>query len=60
MRHSISISKVVTYDDHNFLYIGAGDTIFHSHFIVGAGLNRTISFAVKCANFITNISLVDE
>jgi hypothetical protein len=60
LRHSISISKVVTYDDHNFLYIGAGDTIFHSHFIVGAGLNRTISFAVKCANFITNISLVDE
>jgi len=60
LRHSISISKVVTYDNHNFLYIGAGDTIFHSHFIVGAGLNRTINFSVKCANFITNISLVNE
>lgn len=60
LRHSISVSKVITYDNHSFLYIGAGDTIFHSHFVVGAGLNRTISFAVKCANFITNISLVNE
>ena len=57
MRHSISVSSVVTYKDHKFLYIGAGDTIFHGHFITGAGLNRTIAFAVKCANFITDLSM---
>lgn len=57
MRHAIKISEVVKYQNHKFLYIGAGDTIFHSHFITGSGLNRTISFAVKCANFISNIGL---
>lgn len=57
IRHSIEISKVVNYNNHKFLYIASGDTIFHSHFIVGAGMNRTITFAVKCANFITYLSL---
>ena len=60
LKHSISISKYVNNNNYNFLYIGAGDTIFHSHFITGAGLNRTINFAIKCANFITNLSLVKE
>ena len=60
IRHSISVSSVVNYNDHKFIYIGAGDSIFHGHFITGAGLNRTIGFAVKCANFITNLSLKDK
>lgn len=55
LRHSIEISKTIEYKNHKFLYIGSGDTIFHSHFIVGAGMNRTITFAVKCANFITSL-----
>jgi len=57
LRHAIEISKVVEYKNHKLLYIASGDTIFHSHFIVGAGMNRTITFAVKCANFITSLSL---
>lgn len=34
------------------LYIGTGDTIFHSHFITGAGINRTMDFIVKTIGFI--------
>lgn len=52
MRHSIECSRVIKHDNHNFLYIGAGDTIFHSHWVVGAGMNRTIDFAVKCCSFL--------
>ena len=58
MKHAIEISRVVNYKEHNFIYVASGDTIYHSHFITGSGLNRTITFAVKCANFITNISLI--
>lgn len=58
MKHAIEISRVVNYKEHNFLYVASGDTIYHSHFITGSGLNRTITFAVKCANFITDISLI--
>ncbi len=57
MRHAIEISKVIKIKNHKVLYIGAGDTIFHSHFTTGSGLNRVLSFAVKCANFITSLSL---
>ena len=60
IKHSLIVSKPVNFENHNFLYIGAGDTIFHSHFITGSGLNRTINFAVKCANFITNLSLIND
>ena len=52
MRHSIECSRVVNHNSHKYLYIGAGDTIFHSHWVVGAGLNRTIDFAVKCSNLL--------
>lgn len=51
IRHSINIAD--TFD--KTLYIGAGDTIFHSHFITGAGLNRTISLAVKCCHYIEDL-----
>lgn len=53
IRHTIQPAELV---NENCIYIKAGDSIFHSHFITGAGLNRTISFAVKCANM---ISLID-
>lgn len=59
LRHAIEISKVLEFKEHNCLYIGAGDTIFHSHFITGAGLNRTINFVAKCANFLLFLDLLD-
>ena len=53
IRHTIQPAELI---NEKCIYIKAGDSIFHSHFITGAGLNRTISFAVKCANM---ISLID-
>ena len=50
MRHQIKISDVIHINNKKILFIGAGDTIFHSHFITGAGLNRIFDFTVKCAN----------
>jgi hypothetical protein len=50
MRHQIKISDVININNKKILFIGAGDTIFHSHFITGAGLNRIFDFTVKCAN----------
>lgn len=47
MHHKIKISKIYNYKDHEFLYIGNGDTIFHSHYLKGAGLNNIISFITK-------------
>ena len=53
IRHCIQPSEIFKVNNKKILYIGAGDSIFHSHFITGAGLNRTIGFAVKCANLLT-------
>jgi hypothetical protein len=50
MRHQIKISDTINIGNKKILFIGAGDTIFHSHFITGAGLNRIFDFTVKCAN----------
>ena len=47
MHNKIKISKIYNYKNHEFLYIGNGDTIFHSHYGTGAGLNRIISFITK-------------
>ena len=53
IRHCIQPSEIFKVNKKNILYIGAGDTIFHSHFITGAGLNRTIAFSIKCGNLLT-------
>jgi hypothetical protein len=53
IHHSIEISKSYKVKDKNILYIGAGDTIFHSHWLTGAGLNRTIDFTVKCVHLMS-------
>ena len=50
MRHQIKISDTFIVNKRKILLIGAGDTIFHSHFITGSGLNRIFDFTVKCAN----------
>ena len=55
IRHALKISDIITINNRKVLYIGAGDTIFHSHFITGAGLNRILDFTVKCANMIGDI-----
>ena len=55
IRHAIKPSEIVRIGNHTVLYIGAGDTIFHSHFITGAGLNRIINFAVKCAHLLIDL-----
>ena len=52
MRHGIKISDVFKVNNRDILFIGAGDTIFHSHFITGAGLNRMFDFTVKCSNML--------
>ena len=43
-------NKSLFVNKRKILFIGAGDTIFHSHFITGSGLNRIFDFTVKCAN----------
>ena len=55
VRHAIKICDTFIVNKKPVLYIGAGDTIFHSHFIVGAGLNRTLDFSVKCVNMLINL-----
>jgi hypothetical protein len=50
MRHQIKIADVININNKKILFIGAGDTIFHSHFIIGSGLNRIFDFTVKCVN----------
>ncbi len=55
MRHAIKISNVFKVNNRDILFIGAGDTIFHSHFLTGSGLNRIFDFTVKCINLIDRI-----
>ncbi len=55
MRHQIKISDTFNINERKILLIGAGDTIFHSHFVTGAGLNRIFDFTVKCANQLDRI-----
>ena len=57
MRHQIKISDTFIVNKRNILLIGAGDTIFHSHFITGSGLNRIFDFTVKCANQLDKINI---
>ncbi len=52
MYHRYKVSQVFHVKNHSLLYIGAGDTIFSSHFIVGAGLNRTILFSIKTVHLL--------
>ena len=59
IRHAIQVSEVMETKNNKCLFIGAGDSIFHSHFITGAGLNRTINFVAKCANFLLFLDLLD-
>ena len=48
MHHLIKIADVMkTKKDKDFLYVASGDTLFHSHFVTGAGINRLFNFIVR-------------
>lgn len=55
IRHIIQPCEIFNVNNSNKLYISIGDSMFHSHYITGAGLNRTIKLAVYCANQLVNI-----
>jgi hypothetical protein len=44
LHHTISISKIIRQPKLDTIIIGTGDTIFSSHFVIGAGLNRLLPF----------------
>ena len=50
IRHIIKPSEIFILDGEEKLFISAGDSMYHSHFIIGAGLNKTINLAVYSAN----------
>ena len=52
MHHKIKVAQVFDLNKKKFLYIGAGDTIFHSHFTTGSGINRVFTFMAKCMNLL--------
>jgi hypothetical protein len=52
MYHRLKVAEVLKAKHHSFLYIGTGDTIFSSHYVVGAGLNRTLLFSIKTAHLL--------
>jgi hypothetical protein len=60
IRHAIEITKVFKIKNKQILYIGAGDTIFHSHWYTGAGLNRTIDFTTKTSHLMSLLYFANQ
>ena len=56
MYHKIEISSLIQQPEYTTQYIGAGDTIFSSHFAVGAGLNRLLHFINYVIWYIESLS----
>ena len=52
MYHRLKITEFVHMGKHSYFYIGAGDTIFSSHYVVGSGLNRTILLSIKICHLL--------
>ncbi len=52
MYHRLKAAEFKHIHNQKYLYIGVGDTLFSSHFIIGAGLNRTILFSVKTCHIL--------
>jgi hypothetical protein len=50
IRHIIKPSEIFVVEGKDRLFISLGDSMYHSHFITGAGLNKTINLAVYSAN----------
>lgn len=55
IRHIIQPCEIFKVNNKDRLYIAVGDSMFHSHFITGAGLNRTIKLGVYSANQLVNL-----
>lgn len=55
IRHVIKPSEVFVIDGEDKLFITLGDSMYHSHFITGAGLNKTINLAVYASNQLNHI-----
>lgn len=54
--HKIKITKINKINNHKFLYIGLGDTIFSGHFVMGQGLARLIPLIDKIVHLIPILS----
>jgi hypothetical protein len=60
IHHAIEITKVFKIKNKKILYIGAGDTIFHSHWYTGAGLNRTLDFTTKTSHLMSLLYFANQ
>jgi hypothetical protein len=58
MYNKISIASIIKQPNQNTIYIGAGNTIFSSHFVVGAGLNRLLPFINNVVWYIQTLSKI--
>lgn len=52
MQHSLKISQRFKLKNKEIMYIGLGDTIFSSHFVIGAGLGRMIPLTSRILQFL--------
>lgn len=50
MYHQLKISFLI--NNNKTLWISSGDTLFHSHFLLGSGLYRTLPINVKISNLL--------
>ena len=54
--HALKIAFLLNIaDEKRCIWIGSGDTIFHSHYIKGAGLNRTIRISTNIMHLLEMI-----
>jgi len=54
MSHSLQISDRFKLGKKDALYVGLGDTIFSSHFVIGAGLARMIPLTARILQYLPN------
>lgn len=56
--HKILISSIIKQQKQNTIYISTGDSMFSSHFAVGAGLNRLLRFINRIIWYIQTLSSI--
>lgn len=54
MKHALKISQRFKLGKQEGMYIGLGDTIFGSHFVIGAGLARMIPLSARILQYLPN------
>ena len=52
LQHALQITDSFKIGKRDCLYVGIGDSIFQSHFVVGAGLGRMIPLTARILNYI--------